>query len=487
MSYIVARMEKMKVGNLGGAYRHNERIFKNHSNKDIDPNRSHLNYELTDRDRSVSYERQIKDYVNENKISNRAIRKDAVLCDEWIITSDKSFFEKLSEGETREFFETAKNYFAENYGEDNIAYASVHLDESTPHMHMGVVPMKDGKLSSKAMFDREELKSIQDKLPKYMNEHGFEVERGELNSEKKHKTVAEFKQEMAGKEIEKQLVLEYGAPEYVNHQEEFVTKEEYQEAYEVFQNELGAWVDKSDFSWRETTFQEKIDWVKNHQQEELQQLVSSRKPLEDEIRTLNEVLKEKYEELDKIELRASERLSELSELEEHVNILEPQKNSLEAKIEGLRNEIEQLGSISDSELDSIRPKKGILGSKVELSPEQWSDFKGSYYKARNETREMKQLAKLYAQKIQLLTNGNGFQNGLNKAKNEAKDSQIKNLENALKDKDKTISVLEQKNKKLLEAAKQYMPQKLFQSLLEELQMIKPIVKVVRTVKSLFRD
>ena len=40
----------------------------------------------------------------------------------------------------------------------------------------------------------------------------FELERGELNSEAKHKTVAEFKQEMAGKEIEKQLVLEYGAP-----------------------------------------------------------------------------------------------------------------------------------------------------------------------------------------------------------------------------------------------------------------------------------
>ena len=82
--------------------------------------------------------------MNENKISNRAIRKDAVLCDEWIITSDKSFFEKLSEGETRKFFETAKNYFAENYGEDNIAYASVHLDESTPHMHMGVVPFQMG-------------------------------------------------------------------------------------------------------------------------------------------------------------------------------------------------------------------------------------------------------------------------------------------------------------------------------------------------------
>ena len=460
MSYIVARMEKMKVGNLGGAYRHNERIFKNHSNKDIDPNRSHLNYELTDRDRSVSYEKQIKNYVNETKISKRAIRKDAVLCDEWVITSDKKFFEDLNQEQVQEFFETAKKYFEEQYGKQNIAYASVHLDESTPHMHMGVVPMKDGKLSSKAMFDREELKSIQDKLPKYMNEHGFEVERGELNSEKKHKTVAEFKQDMAVKELDEKLVSEYGAPVYINETTgEFVTEGEYQENYKDFKETFGKYnvteddfkdfLDSDDIPLRKVTVQEKMDWVKQHYQQALNKLESSQKLSEARISNLDQKIEEKTKELSKIDLEASQRLSELSELEEHVNILEPQKNSLEEKIEGLRNEIEQLGSISDSELDSIRPKKGILGSKVELSPEQWSDFKGSYYKARNETREMKQLAKLYAQKIQLLTNGNGFQNGLNKAKNEVKDSQIKNLENALKDKDKTISVLEQKIKNCL--------------------------------------
>lgn len=498
MSYIVARMEKMKVGNLGGAYRHNERIFKNHSNKDIDTSRSHLNYELTDRDRSVSYEKQIKNYVNETKISKRAIRKDAVLCDEWVITSDKKFFERLDQEQTRAFFETAKNYFAERYGLENIAYASVHLDESTPHMHMGVVPMKDGKLSSKAMFDREELKSIQDKLPKYMNEHGFEVERGELNSEKKHKTVAEFKQDMAVKELDEKLVSDYGAPVYINETTgEFMTEGEYQENYKDFKETFGEYnvteddfkdfLDSDDIPLRKVTVQEKMDWVKQHYQQALNKLESSQKLSEARISNLDQKIEEKTKELSKIDLEASERLSELSELEEQVNILEPQKNSLEAKIEGLRNEIEQLGSISDSELDSIRPKKGILGSKVELSPEQWSDFKGSYYKARNEAREMKQLAKMYAQKNQALANGDRFQNSLNKAKTEVKDSQIISLQNALKDKDKTISVLEQKNKKLLEAAKQYMPQKLFQSLLEELQMIKPIVKVVRTVKSLFRD
>ena len=96
---------------------------------------------------------------------------------------------------------------------------------------------------------------------------------------------------MAGKEIEKQLVLEYGAPEYVNHQEEFVTKEEYQEAYEVFQNELELGLISLIFLGEKRLFKKNRLGQKSSE-EELQQLVSSRKPLEDEIRTLNEVLKE---------------------------------------------------------------------------------------------------------------------------------------------------------------------------------------------------
>jgi hypothetical protein len=35
------------------------------------------------------------------------------------------------------------------YGKQNIAYATVHNDEQTPHMHLGVVPMRDGKLQGK--------------------------------------------------------------------------------------------------------------------------------------------------------------------------------------------------------------------------------------------------------------------------------------------------------------------------------------------------
>ena len=46
MSKIVARMEKMKDGNLSGIQRHNQRETNNHSNPDIDIEKSHLNYDL---------------------------------------------------------------------------------------------------------------------------------------------------------------------------------------------------------------------------------------------------------------------------------------------------------------------------------------------------------------------------------------------------------------------------------------------------------
>ena len=201
MSYCVARMEKMKSDNLVGIGNHNQRRFSNHSNKDIDVSKSHLNYDILDKVKS--YKSDIEGYINANKSSKRAVRKDAVLVCEWIITSDSDFFESMSPADTREYFQTAIDFFAERYGSKNLMYAQVHLDERTPHMHLGIVPFdKDNKLTAKTMFDREALQDIQNELPLYMNERGFKVERGRAGSEAKHLTVQEYKD--VQKEIKKQ-------------------------------------------------------------------------------------------------------------------------------------------------------------------------------------------------------------------------------------------------------------------------------------------
>lgn len=39
------------------------------------------------------------------------------------------------------------------YGAENILYVTVHMDEKTPHMHFGVVPItEDGRLSVKEIL-----------------------------------------------------------------------------------------------------------------------------------------------------------------------------------------------------------------------------------------------------------------------------------------------------------------------------------------------
>ena len=192
MSFVVARMQKMKSGNLVGVGNHNQRNTDNHSNKDIDVERSYLNYDLVNR--TENYKRDIEQFINDNKSSSRAVRKDAVLINEWIITSDNQFFKDKDDKEIKDFFEQSKDYFAEKFGDENIRYAQVHLDETTPHMHLGIVPFNaEKKLSAKTVFNRQALQAVQDELPKCLNERGFELERGEKGSERKNLTVPEYK------------------------------------------------------------------------------------------------------------------------------------------------------------------------------------------------------------------------------------------------------------------------------------------------------
>lgn len=87
-------MEKMKDGNLSGIQRHNQRETNNHSNPDIDIEKSHLNYDLVNPG-SINYREKIKQIIESQRISKRAVRKDAVLVNEWIITSDTAFFKRI--------------------------------------------------------------------------------------------------------------------------------------------------------------------------------------------------------------------------------------------------------------------------------------------------------------------------------------------------------------------------------------------------------
>src|SRR5699024_12250540 len=98
-------------------------------------------------------------------------------------------------GEQKRFFEESYKLFSERYGKQNIAYATVDNDEQTPHMHLGVVPMRDGKLQGKNVFNRQELLWLQDNLPEHMKKQGLDLKRGELGSDSMSIDTANFKKQ----------------------------------------------------------------------------------------------------------------------------------------------------------------------------------------------------------------------------------------------------------------------------------------------------
>lgn len=72
---------------------------------------------------------------------------------------------------------------------------------------MGIVPFdKDQKLSAKRVFNREALRNVQEDLPKFLQEKGFDIKRGLEGSDRKNLTVPEFKElKEKEKEIEREI------------------------------------------------------------------------------------------------------------------------------------------------------------------------------------------------------------------------------------------------------------------------------------------
>lgn len=199
MSYFACHVEKFKSNDVKGLQRHNQRESSNSKNNDIDPHRTILNYDLHNEDK-INYNHKVKEIIAEGYKGAKAIRKDATVMTSTIVTSDKGFFDKLSLEEQKKFFEETYKFLKDCYGEKNIVSAVVHMDETTPHMHLTAVPLTDdGKLSAKQIIDRKFLRHIQKAIPELLQSKGFDIERGVEGSAKGHTDTDEYKKEQLKK------------------------------------------------------------------------------------------------------------------------------------------------------------------------------------------------------------------------------------------------------------------------------------------------
>ncbi|OOR04434.1 mob protein, partial [Bacillus cereus] len=165
----MAHVEKYTKGSVQGLSIHWDRKTKNHSNPDIDNERSDLNYDLCEKEGNTLS--RMHNRLSEVHCLNR---KDVKVSADWIITLPENL-KGASEQEQRQFFEKTYEFLTDRYGgEKNVLSANVHNDETTPHMHFAFMPVvwdekkQREKVSAKEVLTRKDLKTFHQDLDKFL-------------------------------------------------------------------------------------------------------------------------------------------------------------------------------------------------------------------------------------------------------------------------------------------------------------------------------
>ncbi len=150
---------------------HWDRKTENHSNPDIDTERSHLNYDLCEKEGDTLS--RMNDRLSEVYCLNR---KDVKVCADWAVTLPESL-KSASDKEQRHFFEKTYEFLKNRYGgEKNVLSANVHKDETTPHMHFAFMPIvwdvkkQREKVSAKEVLTRKDLKTFHQDLDIFLKQ-----------------------------------------------------------------------------------------------------------------------------------------------------------------------------------------------------------------------------------------------------------------------------------------------------------------------------
>lgn len=168
MPNVVFRMGKRNKTRVTGVERHNERKKERYeSNPYIDHSRTCNNYHIVEPEG-----RYLNCCLEKIQKAGCRMRSNSVLLIETLVSASREFLIKMDPEEQKQYFQHAVDFMNERVGGDRIVSAVVHMDETTPHMHLSFCPItKDGHLNAQKIIGpyRDGLIEWQDAFFNYMH------------------------------------------------------------------------------------------------------------------------------------------------------------------------------------------------------------------------------------------------------------------------------------------------------------------------------
>ena len=203
MGKLSFHVQHFKATQVSGLDKHNRRLYDRHSNTEIVNELKKDNVVLVPVRESLYQDAK-------NKIEKEVIAKGnrVTKASIWISEAILTLPDGINTGQSKEYFESVVEFFQGKFEAGNVVSAIIHMDESTPHMHIDFTNItREGKLSRKEIWTKTELCKIHDDLPTFLKNKGFNVERGEKleNYSDKQKAAMNIKEYKAYKEKEKAI------------------------------------------------------------------------------------------------------------------------------------------------------------------------------------------------------------------------------------------------------------------------------------------
>lgn len=162
----ILRVATYKSGGINYIGREEYRQDYNHKNGDIDKERSHLNITIGNSEKTLY--RAWKQRLDKLGIKIPK-RKNQNVMEQLLITASPDFFKGLgwdieaAKGwshediplEIKNYFNDALSFVREYIGRGNILSATIHFDESSPHLHIDYIPIISGKQKRKDVYQKD--------------------------------------------------------------------------------------------------------------------------------------------------------------------------------------------------------------------------------------------------------------------------------------------------------------------------------------------
>ena len=184
MKYAILRTQKLKSGHA--VRRSLMHAFREQDTPNADASRTPENSHFGASDVGEALERF-------NARLPDKVRSNAVLAIEYLMTASPEAMQGKSQKEQDAYFADALKWLETKHGKENVVYAGIHRDETTPHMYAYVVPIDErGKLNCRAFLGGSKaLNVMQTEFAQEVGQlHG--LERGIEGSKARHTSIQQY-------------------------------------------------------------------------------------------------------------------------------------------------------------------------------------------------------------------------------------------------------------------------------------------------------